>query len=522
MKIFAKIADTVAGRFGIAFSVVVASTIAMGMYAAMQAQSTATMVAELAGPQWQLNNEVAQWVKQAEINVVRDTIQVKVALGAYKSEFQSAYEASSQDITSLHGVIASHANSDALRKRLTATDDASRDFSEVTTRLIHLRGEGDFIESERVLKEEYAPRKAAYLNALNALSDAVSSDAKEVTDVIANRALSFTLWIGLATAAFALVSLALAWRLVRQISQPVRAVTADAIAIANGNLGLALSMNGFGEIREMQLALNLMQERLAQIVSAIREASEMTATSSAEIAQGNHDLSVRTEHQAQSLQNTAASLSGLGDMVARNANSAERASALAQTASTAAVKGGEVMAEVIQTMRNIAEGSQRITEIIGVIDGIAFQTNILALNAAVEAARAGESGRGFAVVAAEVRQLAKRCADAAKEIKHLVGDSVERVDRGASLVGHAGDTIRDVVLRIQRVAEIMVEISASSADQESEVKHVGAAVTSMDLATQQNAALVEQMSAAASSLKSRAFELVNTVSNFKLGAALTG
>lgn len=262
--------------------------------------------------------------------------------------------------------------------------------------------------------------------------------------------------------------------------------------------------------------LKHMQASLAQVVAAVRSGSEGVATASAEIAQGNHDLSARTENQASALEQTAASMEQLSTTVQQNADSARHANQLAANASTVAVRGGEVVGQVVETMKGINESSRRIADIIQVIDGIAFQTNILALNAAVEAARAGEQGRGFAVVASEVRNLAGRSAQAAKEIKLLINDSVERVERGSSLVNTAGSTMADVVSSIRQVTDIMGEISAASREQASGVGQVNEAVSQMDQATQQNAALVEQMAAAASGLQSQAQALVQTVAVFRL------
>ena len=263
-------------------------------------------------------------------------------------------------------------------------------------------------------------------------------------------------------------------------------------------------------------AIEAMRNSFAGIVGQVRTGSESVATASAEIAQGNNDLSARTEQQASALEETAASMEELGSTVKQNADSARQANQLAQSASTVAVKGGEVVGQVVETMKGINEASRKIADIISVIDGIAFQTNILALNAAVEAARAGEQGRGFAVVASEVRSLAGRSAEAAKEIKNLINASVERVEQGTMLVDKAGETMTEVVSSIKRVTDIMGEISAASNEQSLGVSQVGEAVSQMDQATQQNAALVEEMAAAASSLKSQAQDLVQVVAVFKL------
>ncbi len=263
-------------------------------------------------------------------------------------------------------------------------------------------------------------------------------------------------------------------------------------------------------------------QRMESAVSSVRASAASMDVACAEIAAGNHDLSARTESQASSLQQTAASMEELSSTVKQNADNARQANQLAQSASTVAVQGGEVVAQVVDTMKGINDSSKKIADIISVIDGIAFQTNILALNAAVEAARAGEQGRGFAVVASEVRSLAGRSADAAKEIKTLISDSVQRVGHGTTLVDQAGATMNEVVASIKRVTDIMGEISAASAEQNQGVAQVGEAVTQIDQATQQNAALVEEMAAAASSLKGQAQDLVQAVSVFKLAQGAGG
>ena len=288
--------------------------------------------------------------------------------------------------------------------------------------------------------------------------------------------------------------------------------------VADGDL-TKMPASGSHAAGSLAAALDSMLVTLATTVTQVRHGAEGVATASAEIAQGNHDLSARTEQQASALEQTAASMEELGSTVKQNADSARQANQLAMSASTVAVRGGEVVAEVVDTMKGINEASRKISDIISVIDGIAFQTNILALNAAVEAARAGEQGRGFAVVASEVRSLAGRSADAAKEIKTLINASVERVEKGTALVDQAGNTMTEVVGSIKRVTDIMGEISAASNEQALGVAQVGEAVSQMDQATQQNAALVEEMAAAASSLKSQAQELVETVSIFKTGGA---
>ncbi len=322
--------------------------------------------------------------------------------------------------------------------------------------------------------------------------------------------LGITLAIGIS---FGIVRL-----LVSQLGGEPKDAARVALRIGTGDLTQDIHLQA-KDRSSLMAAMKSMQANLTEVVLAVRNGSDAVATASAEIAHGNHDLSARTEQQASALEETAASMEELGATVKQNADNARQASQLAKNASTVAKQGGEVVNQVVQTMRGINASSQKIADIIGVIDGIAFQTNILALNAAVEAARAGEQGRGFAVVASEVRSLAGRSAQAAREIKDLIGASVERVEQGNQLADQAGATMTEVVNAIRRVTDIVAEISAASSEQSAGVSQVGEAVTQMDQATQQNAALVEQMAAAASGLQSQAQDLVGTVEQFKLSAS---
>ena len=312
---------------------------------------------------------------------------------------------------------------------------------------------------------------------------------------------------------------ALALVFVRSITQPLHQAVQLARDVAASRLDGAALQHGSNEVGHLLAALQQMRSHLTQVVGNVRRSAESVASASAQIAQGNSDLSARTESQASALQQTAASMEQLSATVAQNADRARHASTLAEGASSVAVQGGAVVSEVVATMRGINQSSHKIADIIGVIDSIAFQTNILALNAAVEAARAGEQGRGFAVVASEVRSLAGRSAEAARQIKALIGASVERVDRGSALADRAGSTMQEVVQAIASVSATVGDISAASREQALGVSQVGEAVTQMDQATQQNAALVEEMSAAAGHLRSQARELVDVVSVFQLDAA---
>ena len=314
----------------------------------------------------------------------------------------------------------------------------------------------------------------------------------------------------------------LAWRLARSITVPIAEALTIAQTVAAGDLSSRIDVKSQDETGQLMSALKLMSENLSRIVGEVRHGSDTIATASSQIASGNQDLSARTEEQASSLEETAASMEQLTSTVKLNADNAREANQLAISASEIAVRGGATVNDVVETMGQINASSKKIVDIIGVIEGIAFQTNILALNAAVEAARAGEQGRGFAVVASEVRSLAQRSAAAAKEIKALIDDSVGKVGTGSRQVAEAGRTMEEIVTSVRRVTDIMGEISVASQEQTSGINQINQAISQMDQVTQQNAALVEQAAAAAASMQEQAGSLVQTVGVFKLDESRNG
>ena len=353
----------------------------------------------------------------------------------------------------------------------------------------------------------------AHINEFNVVMRASATESVTA----AQEAYEVSKWTMLALSAVSLLLGSLiAWWLTRSISRPLKEAVTIAQNVSAGDLTSTITVDSKDELGQLKLALKEMNDNLLRIVGDVRHGTDTIATASSEIATGNLDLSSRTEQQAGSLQETASAMEELTATVKQNAENAQQANKLATTASDIAVKGGAVVARVVETMASINESSKKVVDIIGVIDGIAFQTNILALNAAVEAARAGEQGRGFAVVASEVRSLAQRSASAAKEIKQLIGTSVEKVDAGAALVDEAGATMGEILDSIQRVTGIMGDISSASDEQTRGIEQINHAIAQMDQVTQQNAALVEEAAAAAASMQSQTSSLAELVSVFKL------
>ena len=378
--------------------------------------------------------------------------------------------------------------------------------------------EGRSEEAKNVLLIDIKPLQLGYFDALEQLStyqiSLMQASGKEVVAAYD----SSVVWLLVLAAVAILLGAFVAWSITRSITVPLNEAVRIAQTVANGDLSSTIVVHSKDETGRLLQALKDMNANLQKIVSEVRTGTDTIATASSEIAAGNLDLSSRTEQQASSLEETASSMEELTSTVKQNADNARQANGLAMTASDVAKKGGSVVAQVVGTMGSINESSRKIVDIIAVIDGIAFQTNILALNAAVEAARAGEQGRGFAVVASEVRSLAQRSAAAAKEIKTLIGDSVEKVEVGAKLVDQAGATMSEIVESVKRVTDIMAEITAASQEQTSGIEQINQAITQMDEVTQQNAALVEQAAAAAESLQDQAANLSQVVGVFKLDA----
>jgi len=409
------------------------------------------------------------------------------------------------------------------KQALAVIKDVEQRTQPLIAKVIALRQADNAAEAAVLLDKQAAPAFVAWLASVNRLIDLeekLNNDAAAEARALSG---SFLAWmlvlLAIAVGAGSVAAWAISRGLLRQLGgQPDYAV-AIAGAIAAGDLSVPIDTCA-GDKSSLLFAMKGMRDSLVNIVSQVRAGTMTIANASTEITAGNHDLSARSERQAGTLEETASSMEELTGTVKQNADNARQANALAESASSVAQRGGAVVSQVVQTMASINASSKQIAEIIGVIDGIAFQTNILALNAAVEAARAGEQGRGFAVVAGEVRNLAQRSATAAREIKSLIGDSVAKVDDGARLVNEAGSTMEEIVSSVKRVTDIMAEISLASQEQSAGIEQVHRAIGQMDETTQQNASLVEQAGAAAAALQDEAQSLAQLVSIFRLGNAV--
>ncbi|MDH4448694.1 MAG: methyl-accepting chemotaxis protein [Acidovorax sp.] len=502
-------------RLGIAFSIVLLITAAIAAVGVTQLAMLKQANEKIAGIYLDRNGYAEKWREAITLNWVRASASLKASDAAYIATLGSEMAATSQRASEMQKNLEALVDTDEEKALLANVAKTRAAYVSARAKLLDRKKNGEDVFA--LVDTELRPLADQYLGALAKVADD-SRHRLDEFEAATIRAVGTSQWVlGIGALLSLVLGVVLAVWTTRSVVRPLTQAALAADEITHGNLAVAIEPKGRDEVARLLQALLEMQRNLARIVGEVRVGSENVATAATEISQGNHDLSARTEQQASALQETAASMEQLNATVRRNADNARMANQLAVSASTVAEQGGAVVGQVVSTMKGIQDSSGKIADIIGVIDGIAFQTNILALNAAVEAARAGEQGRGFAVVATEVRSLAGRSAEAAKQIKTLISDSVERVGAGSALVDQAGATMAEVVGSIKRVTDLVGEISAASGEQSQGVAQVGEAVTQMDQATQQNAALVEEMAAAASSLNNQAQELVNTVSFFRLG-----
>ncbi len=508
---------SVAKRLGLGFALVLVLSLVSVLVGITRLNAVAQATQMMVANPVKTERLVSDWYRNIHTGVRRTSAIARSSDESLATYFAEDQAASTQSSSEYQKAIEALMETPQEKALFAEIGEQRKSYLSARNAISALKKEGKADEANRMLDEKFAPAAKLYIAKVEELLNNQRSEidrlASEIKDNSAN---SRTLLIALGGLSL-LLSATCAWLLTSSITGPLAQANAVARQVATGDLTAHIDYQSKDELGQLLSSLHTMQTSLVQVVANVRSGSEGVATASAEIAQGNNDLSARTENQASALEQTAASMEELGSTVKQNADSARQANQLAMSASTVAIQGGAVVSQVVETMKGINDSSKKISDIISVIDGIAFQTNILALNAAVEAARAGEQGRGFAVVASEVRNLAGRSADAAKEIKTLISASVERVAQGTTLVDQAGTTMTEVVGAIRRVTDIMGEISAASNEQATGVAQVGEAVTQMDQATQQNAALVEEMAAAASSLRTQAQDLVQVVAVFKLG-----
>ncbi|WP_019375346.1 methyl-accepting chemotaxis protein, partial [Melaminivora alkalimesophila] len=462
-----------------------------------------------------------RWLALTELNAARTLALVLSSEQAVEQVFQDDLAATSQRISEMQRDLEAMALSDAERAQMNRVAEARSAMVELRTQARKLRDESDYDGAARMARERLTPAVAAYVGALRKLVELFEQDASQRHREMAEQRMMTVKLAGVVVALLVLGIVVGAHFLIRSIQRPLAQANAVAARIAGGDLRAqgdagAARRDEFGELLA---SLEAMRAALARTVQQVRQSTDSIAVASAEIAAGNQDLSARTESTSSSLQETAAAMEEFASTLAQSAASASQASQLAGNARDVAQRGGAVVADVVTAMNDIQDSSRRIADIIQVIDSIAFQTNILALNAAVEAARAGEQGRGFAVVAGEVRALAGRSAEAAREINQLISGSVGRVEDGSRLVQQAGGTMQEIVTSVQRVADMIGEVTAAAAEQSAGVGEVNQAVGQLDQMTQQNAALVEQSAAAAQSLRDQAAHLSQVVAMFQVEGA---
>ena len=503
-------------RLGLGFAVILLFSMVITGISVWRLHDVATATRTMMEQPLAKERYISDWYSKIDSGIRRTTAIVRSAdtsLGPYFAEEAKQSSVVSGELQKkIEALISGPQETELFRQ----VSEMRKVYLDAREQVSKLKAAGQTEEAEKAFQAVFVPGSTKYqkviMNMLEHQRASIDATAREI-DAVAKTSRNLLLALAALALGFGVVC---AWVLTMGIVRPLRTAVDIARKVADGDLTAQIDASAKDETGQLLQALKDMNTSLLNIVGEVRSGTDSIATSSTQIAAGNQDLSSRTEEQAGSLEETASSMEELTSTVKQNADNARQANQLAASAAQVAVKGGAVVAQVVGTMQSINTSSNKIVDIISVIDGIAFQTNILALNAAVEAARAGEQGRGFAVVASEVRNLAQRSASAAKEIKTLIGASVEQVNAGSMLVAQAGSTMNDIVDSVQRVSDIITEITAASSEQSVGIDEINRAIGQMDAVTQQNAALVEESAAAAESMQHQAHNLAQVVSVFKL------